>query len=172
MFGYGSKLSSRIQCGREVGVVGSLATRGVVVIDWTGVWKAVIVKLFPIGAAGGIRPTPRRRSRLALTLSEREAISRGIVAQRPIRAMARLLGRSPSAVSREVRRRADRLRRQDTLRSAGHHHPLTAARTGPLGRCLHPGLCRAPDCGAGDLRFESPSFGPFFKRSVRNRSRS
>ena len=53
---------------------------------------------------GGIRPAPRRRSRLALTLPEREAISRGIVAQRSIRSMARLLGRSASTVSREVRR--------------------------------------------------------------------
>ena len=33
---------------------------------------------------GGIRPAPRRRSRLALTLSEREEISRGIVAQRSV----------------------------------------------------------------------------------------
>jgi IS30 family transposase len=41
---------------------------------------------------------------LALTLSEREAISRGIVARRSIRSMARLLGRSPTTVSREVRR--------------------------------------------------------------------
>ncbi len=53
---------------------------------------------------GGIRPAQRRRSRLALTLPEREEISRGIVAQRSIRSMARALGRSPSTVSREVRR--------------------------------------------------------------------
>src|SRR5476649_2685815 len=33
---------------------------------------------FQISPHGGIRPTPRRRSRLALTLSEREEISRGI----------------------------------------------------------------------------------------------
>ena len=51
---------------------------------------------------GGIRPAPRRRSRLALTLAEREEISRGIVAQQSIRSMATLLGRSPSTVSREV----------------------------------------------------------------------
>jgi IS30 family transposase len=37
-----------------------------------------------------------------LTLSEREEISRGIVAQRSIRSIARLLDRSPSTVSREV----------------------------------------------------------------------
>ena len=53
---------------------------------------------------GGIRPAPRRRSRLSLTLSEREEISRGIVAQQSIRSMARRLGRWPSTVSREVRR--------------------------------------------------------------------
>jgi len=53
---------------------------------------------------GGIRPTKRTRSRLALTLVEREEISRGIVAQQSIRSMAALLGRSPSTVSREVHR--------------------------------------------------------------------
>ena len=46
----------------------------------------------------------RRRSRLALTLLERETISRGIVARRSARSMARQLGRSPSTVSREIKR--------------------------------------------------------------------
>ena len=59
---------------------------------------------YQLAPRGGIRPAPRRRSRLALTLSEREEISRGIVAQRSVRSMALLLGRSPSTVSREVRR--------------------------------------------------------------------
>jgi IS30 family transposase len=53
---------------------------------------------------GGIRPAPRRRSRLALTASEREEISRGIAAHQSARSMARLLGRSPSTVSRELSR--------------------------------------------------------------------
>ena len=57
---------------------------------------------FQLAPYGGIRPAPRRRSRLALTLSEREEISRGIAARRSIRSMASLLGRSPSTVSREV----------------------------------------------------------------------
>ncbi len=61
--------------------------------------SSIYVQLAPYG---GIRPAPRRRSRLALTLSEREEISRGIVARRSIRSMASLLGRSPSTVSREV----------------------------------------------------------------------
>jgi IS30 family transposase len=53
---------------------------------------------------GGIRPAPRKRSRLALTLVEREEISRGIVAGQSIRETARTLGRASSTVSREVRR--------------------------------------------------------------------
>jgi len=53
---------------------------------------------------GGIRPAPRRRSWLALTLSEREEISRGLAAHQSTRSMARLLGRSPSTVSRELNR--------------------------------------------------------------------
>ena len=57
---------------------------------------------FQLAPYGGIRPAPRRRSRLALTLIEREEISRGIVAEQSIRSIARMLGRSPSTVSREV----------------------------------------------------------------------
>ena len=59
---------------------------------------------FQISPYGGIRPLPRRRSRLSLTLSEREAISRGLVAGQSMRSIARLLDRPPSTVSREVRR--------------------------------------------------------------------
>ena len=51
---------------------------------------------------GGIRPQPRCRSLRALTLSEREEISRGIAARQSIRSIARLLVRAPSTVSREV----------------------------------------------------------------------
>jgi IS30 family transposase len=57
-----------------------------------------------VSPRGGIRPALRRRSRLALTLFERETISRGIAAQQSTRSMARLLGRSPSTVSREISR--------------------------------------------------------------------
>ena len=59
---------------------------------------------FQVAPHGGIRPAPRRRSRLALTLAEREEISRGIAAARSMRLMARLLGHSPSTVSREIKR--------------------------------------------------------------------
>src|SRR5437588_5670154 len=59
---------------------------------------------FQLAPHGGIRPPPRRRSRLALTLSEREEISRGIATDRSARSMARLLGHSASTVSREISR--------------------------------------------------------------------
>src|SRR6266705_5121583 len=59
---------------------------------------------FQLAPHGGIRPAPRRRSRLALTLSEREEISRGIATHQSARSMARLLGHSPSTVSREISR--------------------------------------------------------------------
>jgi len=61
-----------------------------------------------LAETGGIRPPPRRRSRLALSLSEREEISRGIVAGGSIRSIATALGRSLSTVSRELRRNGGR----------------------------------------------------------------
>ena len=53
---------------------------------------------------GGIPPIARRRSRLALTLAEREDISRGIASGGSMREIARHLDRSASTVSREVAR--------------------------------------------------------------------
>ena len=53
---------------------------------------------------GGIRPASRRRSQLALTLPEREEISRGLASHQSARSIARLLGRSASTVSRELKR--------------------------------------------------------------------
>jgi IS30 family transposase len=55
-------------------------------------------------ASGGFAPARRHRSRLALTVLEREEISRGIAAHESIRKIAAMLGRSPSTVSREVKR--------------------------------------------------------------------
>src|ERR1700680_1305854 len=59
---------------------------------------------FQLSPYGGIRPAPRRRSRLALTPAEREEISRGIAVHQSARSMAGLLGRAPSTVSREISR--------------------------------------------------------------------
>jgi IS30 family transposase len=57
-----------------------------------------------IGLRGGVAPCERRRSRLALTLVEREEISRGVAAGESARAIAARLGRSPSTVTRELNR--------------------------------------------------------------------
>jgi IS30 family transposase len=57
-----------------------------------------------LAETGGMRPTSRCRSPLALTLAEREAISRAVVAGDSIRAMAASLGRAPSTISRELHR--------------------------------------------------------------------
>ncbi len=57
-----------------------------------------------LSETGGIRPAKRYRSRLALTLVEREEISRGVVAGNSIRSIAAALDRSPSTISREINR--------------------------------------------------------------------
>jgi IS30 family transposase len=57
-----------------------------------------------IRPSGGIRPSQRRRSRLALTLAEREEISRGLVNGHSLRRIACSLGRAPSTVGREIAR--------------------------------------------------------------------
>jgi IS30 family transposase len=49
---------------------------------------------FLVAPHGGIRPAQRRRSRLALTLAEREVICRGVTAHQSARSMAKLLGRA------------------------------------------------------------------------------
>jgi len=58
--------------------------------------------------SGGIRPAARRRSRLALTLAEREDISRGIASGSSIREISRHVNRAASTVSREVIRHGGR----------------------------------------------------------------
>lgn len=57
-----------------------------------------------VGAEGGIAPRPRRRSRLALTTTEREEISRQLACGGSLRAIGQALGRAPSTISREVAR--------------------------------------------------------------------
>lgn len=57
-----------------------------------------------LSPTGSIRPPPRKRSRLALTLSEREEISRGIASHLSLHTIAAQLGYSPSTVSREIKR--------------------------------------------------------------------
>jgi IS30 family transposase len=61
-------------------------------------------------ARGGVPPAARHRSSLALTLSEREEISRGVASGVSFSQMAVRLGRAPSTISREVARHGGRRR--------------------------------------------------------------
>lgn len=75
---------------------------------------------------GGLRPPERKRSKLALTLAEREEISRGLVSGLSMRSIAAKLCRAVSTISREIKRnggrrhyravRADRLAWSQALR--------------------------------------------------------
>ena len=80
---------------------------------------------------GGIRPVERRRSRLALTLVEREVISRGIADCQSIRTIARELSRPASTISREIERNG----------SCGQYRAI-AADDQAWDRALRPKLCK------------------------------
>ena len=65
-----------------------------------------------LAAAGGVRPRRGRGLRgRCLTLAQREEVALGRARGDSIRAIAAIIGRSPSTVSRELRRNADRLGR-------------------------------------------------------------
>jgi IS30 family transposase len=80
-----------------------------------------------IHEAGGIRPRPRKRSPTALSLQEREEISRGLASGTSLRSIATRIGRSSSTVSREVARNRGR---QD--------YRAGAAEQSALDRCRRP----------------------------------
>jgi hypothetical protein len=64
-----------------------------------------------VAERGGVPPVARCRSRRALTLPEREEISRGLCAGDSIGQMARRLGRAPSSLSRKIARHGGRRQR-------------------------------------------------------------
>ncbi len=86
---------------------------------------------------GGIRPAQRRRSRRALTLSEREEISRGVVAGQSLRLIAASLGRAASSVSREIKRNGGRRR-----------YRASTADQAAWDRALRPKTCKLVENGA------------------------
>ncbi len=63
-----------------------------------------------LSRTGGIRPPRRKRSRRALTLAEREEISRGVIVGRSLRSIAASLSRAASTISREINRNGGRRR--------------------------------------------------------------
>lgn len=58
--------------------------------------------------SGGIKPHPRKRNAKHLTLEEREEIRVALSAKMSMRAIARMLNRSPSTISREIARNRGR----------------------------------------------------------------
>lgn len=61
-----------------------------------------------IRRAGGIAPRAKKRRANALTLKDREEISRGVAANRSVRDIAQQIGRSPSTIARELNRNGRR----------------------------------------------------------------
>ena len=59
---------------------------------------------YEVARTGGIPPPARQRSRLALTLTEREAISRGLASGTSVRQISRQLRRAPSRLRHGGRR--------------------------------------------------------------------
>ena len=93
-----------------------------------------------LARTGGIRPAPKRRSRLALTLSDREEISRGIAVGLTIRAIAAQLGRAPSTISREINRNGGRRRYRANVADDAAWQRAQRAKTCKLAQ--HPALAR------------------------------
>jgi DNA-binding CsgD family transcriptional regulator len=79
-----------------------------------------------ISPTGGIRPPDRHRAKQALSLSEREEISRWLSMRCSLRSIARHLGRSPSTISREVQRNGG----ADRYRAAGSDQRTSTDRRG------------------------------------------
>lgn len=75
-----------------------------------------------LARTGGIRPPARTRSRLALSLGEREEISRGIVVGHSVRTIAAQLSRAPSTVGREIQRNGGRQRYRANLAAWDRAH--------------------------------------------------
>ena len=89
---------------------------------------------------GGIRPAERRRSGRALSLVDREEISRGLESGSSLRSIARRLCRPASTISREVKRNGGALRYR-----AIHSDLATWDRAHRPKLCklaCNPGLCR------------------------------
>ena len=97
--------------------------------------KDHVVVHFVLARHGGIAPPTRRRSQRALTLAEREDISRGIASGYSMRAVARSLRRCCSTVSREIARHGGRA--QYRANAADHQAWQAALRPKPCRLATH-----------------------------------
>ncbi len=84
-----------------------------------------------LSRTGGIRPPVRSRGAAALTLAEREEISRALAEGQSIRCAAARLGRPPCTVSREIRRNGGRT-----------HYRAAEADDAAWDRALRPKVCK------------------------------
>lgn len=100
-----------------------------------------------LAPTGGIRPPLRLRSRLALTLSEREEISRGLSCGLSLRAIAYGLKRAPSTISREVERNG-----------GGRLYRAAVSDRAAEDRALRPKICKL-------------AMSPFLRRAITNKLR-
>jgi IS30 family transposase len=91
--------------------------------------KDHVVVHFVLARHGGIAPPSRCRSQRALTLAEREEISRGIASGCSTRTVAQRLHRVPSTVSREIARHGGRT--QYRANEADHQAWKSAQRPKP-----------------------------------------
>jgi len=82
---------------------------------------------------GGFTPPLRKRSPHALTLAEREEISRGLSAEHSLRQIANALQRSPSTISREVARNGGRQRYRATQADKGGVGAISTPQSLPPG---------------------------------------
>jgi transposase, IS30 family len=113
-----------------------------------------------IHQAGGIRPRRRQRPRLALSLQEREEISRGLAAADSLRAISVRIGRSPSTVSREVKRNRGR---QNYRAGAAERAALTRGqRPKPAKLAIHSKL-RAEVVAGLELNWSPQQISRFLK---------
>ncbi len=150
-----SQKRDRWQRGESLRSIGRVFNRGS---------SSIYAQLSP---TGGRRPAIRKRSRLALFLSEREEISRGIAGDVSMRTMASQLGRAPSTIRREIQRNGglEHYRASEAEQAAWDraHRPKACKRAGDpcLARTVAAKLKRhwSPEQIAGWLKRGNPEPG-------------
>ena len=90
-----------------------------------------------LSRTGGFRPPPRSRSKIALTLAEREEISRAVAEGQSVRSIAARLDRAASTVSREIKRNGGRA-----------NYRAAEADDAAWDRALRPKVCKLTEDGA------------------------
>ena len=117
----------------QLGLLWSQWRRGetaVQISDRLGCHKSTVT--WVVGRAGGLPPRRRSRAAWALSMAEREEISRGLAQGEGIRSLARRLGRAPSTISREIHRHGGRTVYRAAMAEAAAWHRATRPQRGRL----------------------------------------